>query len=60
MIGKKIGTQGTARILLRALLAKHKIKESDVQVVVIGQRHGAALDGPGRCGYRLASRTRAP
>lgn len=36
LIGKKIGTQGTARILLRALLAKHKIKESDVQVVVIG------------------------
>jgi NitT/TauT family transport system substrate-binding protein len=36
MIGKKIGTQGTAKILLRALLAKHKIKESDVQVVVMG------------------------
>ncbi|PYN75629.1 MAG: nitrate ABC transporter substrate-binding protein [Candidatus Rokuibacteriota bacterium] len=36
MIGKKIGTQGTARILLRALLVKHKIKESDVQVVVMG------------------------
>jgi NitT/TauT family transport system substrate-binding protein len=36
MIGKRIGTQGTARILLRALLAKNKIKESDVQVVVMG------------------------
>jgi NitT/TauT family transport system substrate-binding protein len=36
MVGKKIGTQGTARILLRALLAKHKIKESDVQVVIMG------------------------
>jgi NitT/TauT family transport system substrate-binding protein len=36
MIGKKIGTQGTARILLRALLVKNKIKESDVQVVVMG------------------------
>ena len=36
MVGKRIGTQGTARILLRALLAKHKIKESDVQVVVMG------------------------
>jgi NitT/TauT family transport system substrate-binding protein len=36
MVGKKIGTQGTARILLRALLAKNKIKESDVQVVVMG------------------------
>src|SRR5256884_1166805 len=36
MIGKRIGTQGTARILLRALLAKNKIKESDVQVVIMG------------------------
>jgi len=36
MIGKKIGTQGTARILLRALLAKNKIKESDVHVVIMG------------------------
>jgi NitT/TauT family transport system substrate-binding protein len=36
MVGKRIGTQGTARILLRALLAKHKIKESDVQVVIMG------------------------
>ena len=36
MVGKRIGTQGTARILLRALLAKNKIKESDVQVVVMG------------------------
>src|SRR5207245_931594 len=36
MVGKKIGTQGTARILLRALLAKNKIKESDVQVVIMG------------------------
>lgn len=36
MVGKKIGTQGTAKILLRALLAKNRIKESDVQVVVMG------------------------
>src|SRR5437899_7249383 len=36
MVGKKIGTQGTARILLRALLAKNKIKESDVQIVIMG------------------------
>ena len=36
MIGKTIGTQGTAKILLRALLAKHQIKESDVDIVVMG------------------------
>src|SRR6058998_108406 len=45
MIGKKIGTQGTARILLRALLAKHKIKESDVQVVVMGSEMAPLLTG---------------
>lgn len=36
MIGKKIGTQGTAQILLRALLAKNGIAEDDVEVVVMG------------------------
>src|SRR5262249_61135275 len=45
MIGKKIGTQGTARILLRALLAQHKIKESDVQVVVIGSEYAPLMTG---------------
>jgi NitT/TauT family transport system substrate-binding protein len=45
MVGKKIGTQGTARILLRALLAKHKIKESDVQVVVIGSDMAPLMTG---------------
>jgi NitT/TauT family transport system substrate-binding protein len=45
MIGKRIGTQGTARILLRALLAKHKIKESDVQVVVMGSDMAPLLTG---------------
>ena len=45
MVGKKIGTQGTARILLRALLAKHRIKESDVQVVVMGSDMGPLLTG---------------
>ena len=45
MIGKKIGTQGTAKILLRALLAKHKIKESDVQVVVMGSDMAPLLTG---------------
>jgi NitT/TauT family transport system substrate-binding protein len=45
MIGKKIGTQGTARILLRALLAHHKIKESDVQVVVMGSEMAPLMTG---------------
>jgi NitT/TauT family transport system substrate-binding protein len=45
MVGKKIGTQGTAKILLRALLAKHKIKESDVQVVVMGNDMAPLLTG---------------
>jgi NitT/TauT family transport system substrate-binding protein len=45
MIGKKIGTQGTARILLRALLAKHKIKDSDVQVVVMGSEMAPLMTG---------------
>jgi NitT/TauT family transport system substrate-binding protein len=45
MVGKKIGTQGTAKILLRALLAKHKIKESDVQVVVMGSDMAPLLTG---------------
>ena len=45
MVGKKIGTQGTARILLKALLAKHKIKESDVQVLVMGSDMMPLLTG---------------
>lgn len=36
MIGKKIGTQATSVILLRALLAKNKIAEKDVTVIPIG------------------------
>ncbi len=36
MIGKKIGIQATGKVLLSALLKKHDIPESDVEVVVIG------------------------
>jgi len=36
LIGKKVATQGTARILLRALLAKNNIAEDDVEVSVMG------------------------
>lgn len=45
MIGKKIGTQGTAQILLRALLAKNGIAEDDVEVVVMGGDMGALKSG---------------
>lgn len=36
MVGKKIGIQATGKVLLSALLKKHNIPESDVEVVVIG------------------------
>ncbi len=45
MIGKKIGTQGTAKILLRALLAKHQVKESDVEIVVMGSDMAPLMTG---------------
>ena len=45
MIGKKIGTQGTAQILLRALLAKNGICESDVEVIVMGGDMAALKSG---------------
>ncbi len=45
MVGKKIGTQGTAQILLRALLAKNGIAEDDVEVVVMGGDMGALKSG---------------
>jgi len=45
MIGKKIGTQGTAQILLRAMLAKNGISEDDVEVIVMGGDMGALMSG---------------
>ena len=36
LVGKKVATQGTARILLRAMLAKNGISEDDVEVSVMG------------------------
>lgn len=45
MVGKKIGTQGTAQILLRALLAKNGISEDDVEVVVMGSDMAALKAG---------------
>jgi NitT/TauT family transport system substrate-binding protein len=45
LIGKKVATQGTARILLRALLAKNGISEDDVEVTVMGGDMAALMNG---------------
>ncbi len=45
LIGKKVATQGTARILLRALLAKNGISEDQVEVSVMGGDMGALMTG---------------
>ncbi|MEM7047350.1 MAG: ABC transporter substrate-binding protein [Pseudomonadota bacterium] len=45
LIGKKVATQGTARILLRALLAKNGISEDDVEVSVMGGDMNALMTG---------------
>lgn len=36
LVGKKVGIQPTAAVLLRALLAKNKISEKDVNIIPIG------------------------
>ena len=36
MVGKKVGIQATGMVLLRALLAKNKIAEKDVNIIPIG------------------------
>jgi NitT/TauT family transport system substrate-binding protein len=45
MIGKRIGIQATSRPLLRGLLLKNGLKESDVTVVVIGAELTPLLTG---------------
>ena len=45
MIGKKIGTQATGRILLRALLAKNDIAEDQIELVVIGSDMAPLMTG---------------
>jgi len=45
LIGKKVATQGTARILLRALLAKNGISEDQVEVSVMGGDMAALMTG---------------
>ena len=45
LVGKKVGIQATGVILLRALLAKNKIPEKDVQIVTIGADMSPLLTG---------------
>jgi NitT/TauT family transport system substrate-binding protein len=45
LIGKRVATQGTARILLRALLAKNGISEDDVEVSVMGADMASLMNG---------------
>ncbi|WP_323766498.1 ABC transporter substrate-binding protein [Marinovum sp.] len=45
LIGKKVATNGTARILLRALLAKNEISEEDVEVMVMGSDMAPLMTG---------------
>jgi NitT/TauT family transport system substrate-binding protein len=49
LIGKKVGLQATSVILLRALLAKNKIPEKDVQIVNIGADMSPVLTGQVDC-----------
>src|SRR6266571_1120793 len=44
-VGKKVGIQATGVILLRALLARHKIPEKEVQIVTIGADMSPVLTG---------------
>jgi NitT/TauT family transport system substrate-binding protein len=45
MVGKKIGIQPTGVVLLRALLAKNKIPENQVEIVAIGADMSPLLTG---------------
>ena len=45
MVGKKIGTQSTAFVLLRALLAKNKIDEKSMTIIPIGSDMTPLLTG---------------
>src|SRR3954471_11942175 len=49
MVGKKVGIQATGVILLRALLAKNKIPEKDVQIVTLGADMSPVLTGQVDC-----------
>ncbi len=53
MVGKRVGIQATARPLLRGMLLRNGLKESDVKITVIGAELAPLLTGPGRCRDRL-------
>ena len=45
LVGKKVGIQATARVLLTALLKKHGIDEKDLEIVIIGSEMTPILTG---------------
>src|SRR5205807_1081763 len=45
MVGKKVGIQATAKVLLNALMKKHDIAEKDVEIVIIGSEMTPILTG---------------
>src|SRR6185436_10310297 len=45
LIGKKVGIQATAKVLLHALMKKHGIAEKDVEIVIIGSEMTPILTG---------------
>ncbi|MFO1087798.1 MAG: ABC transporter substrate-binding protein [Reyranellaceae bacterium] len=45
LIGKKVGIQATAKVLLNALMKKHDITEKDIEIVVIGSEMTPLLTG---------------
>ena len=49
LIGKKVGIQATGVILLKALLAKNKIPDKDVQIVTLGADMSPVLTGQVDC-----------
>jgi NitT/TauT family transport system substrate-binding protein len=44
-LGKKVGIQATGAILLRALLAKNKIPESEVKIITMGAEMSPLMTG---------------
>jgi len=45
LVGKKVGIQATAKVLLNALMKKHNIAEKDVEIVIIGSEMTPILTG---------------
>ena len=45
LIGKKVGIQATAKVLLNALMKKHGIAEKDIEIVIIGSEMTPILTG---------------